>query len=845
MLLLQLLQNLLLLLLLLQNLLQKTAVGHHLLSDPLHPIRLMGTRNGSSRQELRVKRRLAIKATKATKATRAKVTKAGNAPEAKLVITAKPRDAVGAPNKILAEGEETKEGECVAGGEKVTGAQRVVTCDVAASPSICITLRPFFGTHGKKWGFLRKTPELGFGFRGFEKNGPEDPFFPGVTLHQKKKVIFRHETMMRHSAFVYVIFCLGMLTFSTCTAWLPSLFGGNSAMSLAKFALEESSYGAMLRVAERVRNVATELKREMGTASDSTDNDDFTLPQVVVIGEESSGKSSTLERVTGFSFFPMDKYQCTRMPVRLRLRYDPEGGVNQHVRITRAAIGASARSIAMPKLNFTVQRVGVANALRGIMEQTKDAMLAQRDVSETELVLDITGADVPSIDIVDLPGLVGASTDVERRGISDHTEKLALKYIKDTTQTSVFLAVFRGTQLRGGRGLKLLQDAGRLQRTIGVVTFLNQVVADEEFPDDPYHDIRLILQNQTSALHEYLPSLGGGYVGVIGRNSRKPSTAKLDPLREEHAETTWFNENLPQLGVTFGVKELVRRLDHTFKAPIQNEWIPAKLAAVDRLLQEANEQLKALGPDPGDIDLVRDVVNKVAQDPDGIKLAACRSAGKACTWDLECCSGKCKTHCVPEAHVPQRPTTSNVCPKSPSLYVWFDGDTARYELAVSKRYLKHASDAVAAPLRNLTSGIKKWYYHNLEISLDGIHAERFTGLNTALEGVLVDVLVETTQRFDVLVVEREIKSKWPDSYDMDPDQPGFVYKLDSAAICAHARKHFMVSVKRWALGAGTKFTLPPLRLTPEAQKAQRAATNRIKKTEELRQAILDLRTPTQ
>jgi hypothetical protein len=48
----------------------------------------------------------------------------------------------------------------------------------------------------------------------------------------------------------------------------------------------------------------------------------LTLPRVVVIGNESSGKSSTLERIAMFPFFPRDRDLCTRMPIKLCLRND-------------------------------------------------------------------------------------------------------------------------------------------------------------------------------------------------------------------------------------------------------------------------------------------------------------------------------------------------------------------------------------------------------------------------------------------------------------------------------------------------------------------------------------------
>lgn len=47
----------------------------------------------------------------------------------------------------------------------------------------------------------------------------------------------------------------------------------------------------------------------------------YSVPRIVCIGEESNGKSSTLERIAELSIFPTDRRLCTRMPIELRLRH--------------------------------------------------------------------------------------------------------------------------------------------------------------------------------------------------------------------------------------------------------------------------------------------------------------------------------------------------------------------------------------------------------------------------------------------------------------------------------------------------------------------------------------------
>jgi hypothetical protein len=47
----------------------------------------------------------------------------------------------------------------------------------------------------------------------------------------------------------------------------------------------------------------------------------LSFPQIIVAGQESSGKSSVLERIAMLSFFPRSIDICTRMPIKLHLKH--------------------------------------------------------------------------------------------------------------------------------------------------------------------------------------------------------------------------------------------------------------------------------------------------------------------------------------------------------------------------------------------------------------------------------------------------------------------------------------------------------------------------------------------
>ena len=94
--------------------------------------------------------------------------------------------------------------------------------------------------------------------------------------------------------------------------------------------------------------------------------EEMVLPRIIVIGNESSGKSSTLERIAGQPVLPCDTGICTRAPVVLELKYDPtlldaeiyfKGFTGDYEKVQNAEEARSKVQAAMDSL----KGVGVAN----------------------------------------------------------------------------------------------------------------------------------------------------------------------------------------------------------------------------------------------------------------------------------------------------------------------------------------------------------------------------------------------------------------------------------------------------------------------------------------------------
>jgi hypothetical protein len=130
-------------------------------------------------------------------------------------------------------------------------------------------------------------------------------------------------------------------------------------------------------------------------------NNYISLPQIIVCGDQSSGKSSVLEAISGVSF-PIKSNLCTRFPTELVLRRTP------HI---------SASVSIVPHESRTQSERGALLAFRGELESFDNLpQLVERAKLEMGITahgrafakdilrIEVTGPDHPHLTIVDLPG---------------------------------------------------------------------------------------------------------------------------------------------------------------------------------------------------------------------------------------------------------------------------------------------------------------------------------------------------------------------------------------------------------------------------------------------------------
>ena len=191
------------------------------------------------------------------------------------------------------------------------------------------------------------------------------------------------------------------------------------------------------------------------------------LPQIIVCGDQSSGKSSILEAISGISF-PVKGNLCTRFPTELVLRKNSYEGVNVSIVPDQSRDESQRHELSTFKVEL--------NDLEGLpqlIESAKSAMGISphlRAFSKDLLRIEISGPSQPHLTIVDLPGLIHSETKYQTAAEVDLVHELVQSYMKE--RRSIILAVVSAKNDYANQViLKLARqvDSEGL-RTIGVIT---------------------------------------------------------------------------------------------------------------------------------------------------------------------------------------------------------------------------------------------------------------------------------------------------------------------------------------------------------------------------------------
>ncbi|KAL5533386.1 VPS1 [Sanghuangporus sanghuang] len=311
------------------------------------------------------------------------------------------------------------------------------------------------------------------------------------------------------------------------------------------------------------------------------------LPQICVIGSQSSGKSSVLENIVGRDFLPRGTGIVTRRPLVLQLINRPAPAVNG----VTAQPNGTGDIHANPNewgefLHLPGEKFYDFNKIRAeIIRDTEAKTGKNAGISPVPINLRIYSPNVLTLTLVDLPGVTRVPVGDQPRDIERQIRDMLSKFI--SKPSCIILAVTAAnTDLANSDGLKLAREVDpEGTRTIGVLTKVDLM--------DVGTDVVDILAGRVIPLRL-------GYVPVVNRGQRDIDQARSikDALEHERA----FFENHPSYkgksaycGTPFLARKLNMILMHHIRATL-----PDIKTRISQQLAKFNAELQTLGGPMGE-----------------------------------------------------------------------------------------------------------------------------------------------------------------------------------------------------------------------------------------------------
>ncbi|KAL2144474.1 hypothetical protein VTI28DRAFT_9049 [Corynascus sepedonium] len=308
------------------------------------------------------------------------------------------------------------------------------------------------------------------------------------------------------------------------------------------------------------------------------------LPQIIVVGDQSSGKSSVLEAISRVRF-PVDGDLCTRFATELILRRSNKVAVN--VSIQSANHAASTIHSGGERRPFQRSTFN-EDALPDIIREAKQLMgigeTGVKKFSRDILRVEIAKPDMYPITLVDLPGIFHSETadqDLEGKQIVD---QLIESYMSQ--EKSIILAVVATNNQLANQSV--LQEAKKhdpeRKRTIGVIT--KPDLAD---PGSANERKYLDLAKGRENMHNL--ALGWYVLRNSSEQERSSATENRDAVEERFFETGAWSSISP---ANRGVESLRKRLSRVLLDHIKAS-LPGVVQDIRTNLRTRQEDLDRLG----------------------------------------------------------------------------------------------------------------------------------------------------------------------------------------------------------------------------------------------------------
>ncbi|XP_021244477.1 dynamin-1-like protein isoform X2 [Numida meleagris] len=299
------------------------------------------------------------------------------------------------------------------------------------------------------------------------------------------------------------------------------------------------------------------------------------LPQIVVVGTQSSGKSSVLESLVGRDLLPRGTGVVTRRPLILQLVHvSPEDGrktAGDENEIDAEEWGKFLHTKNKIYTDFDEIRQEIENETERISGNNKG-------ISPEPIHLKIFSSNVVNLTLVDLPGMTKVPVGDQPKDIELQIRELILQFISNPN--SIILAVTAAnTDMATSEALKIAREVdpdGR--RTLAVITKLDLMDAGTDAMD--------VLMGRVIPVKL-------GIIGVVNRSQLDINNKKsvADSIRDEYG---FLQKKYPSLANRNGTKYLARTLNRLLMHHIR-DCLPELKTRINVLAAQYQSLLNSYG----------------------------------------------------------------------------------------------------------------------------------------------------------------------------------------------------------------------------------------------------------
>lgn len=305
------------------------------------------------------------------------------------------------------------------------------------------------------------------------------------------------------------------------------------------------------------------------------------IPQVAVMGDQSSGKSSVLEAISGVAF-PRGRGLVTRCATQISMGAGPKWTAK-----IRAGQKETLDAVESPD-DITAKIEELTNTLCG-----SDTFCAD-EVIEIQL----RAPDLPELTLIDLPGIVRTTTAGQGNEVIGQVGALLEQYL--TQPRTVILAVIPAPS--DIATVDILERAAKVDpgglRTVGVLTKPDLV--------DPGSEAGV-----ASVLQNFAKPLRHGYF-MLKNPSQEDMDAHMSPAQARVSERNWFTASkFASHKDVCGVEALTKALTSLLVGHIEAS-LPVMITDIETKLSEVKTDLDGMGnAAPENARICRSVLNEI------------------------------------------------------------------------------------------------------------------------------------------------------------------------------------------------------------------------------------------